>query len=205
MTYYFGRILSKTCVQNVPNSWPPLKSHIYIISMTLLLESRCDSKKSKATPLDFARAVHHQSHLITTLHLFQEGRRQPKSLWSTVKIRRTRVPRNAIVPVGGLRPYSIIILNMRFIPEASLRAWRYFTISMFRASSQITAGSYILERHLWVKNSKPFALTPTWSMACKQTDCITAGMWKLPDSERKTFVWLYAMLDQRRRRWADVV
>ena len=43
----------------------------------------------------------------------------------------------AIVPVGKPRPYSIIILNMRFIPKASLRA-----------SSQITASSYILERHL---------------------------------------------------------
>ena len=39
--------------------------------------------------------------------------------------------------VGTPRPYSIIILNMRFIPKASLRA-----------SSQITASSYILERHL---------------------------------------------------------
>ena len=58
-------------------------------------------------------------------------------VWSTVKIRRTRVPQNAVVPVGRPRPYSIIILNMRFIHKASLRA-----------SSQITAGSYILERHL---------------------------------------------------------
>ena len=58
-------------------------------------------------------------------------------VWSTVKIRGTRVPQKAIVPVGRPRPYSIIILNMRFIPKASLRA-----------SSQITAGSYILERHL---------------------------------------------------------
>ena len=58
-------------------------------------------------------------------------------VWSTVKIRGTRVPQKAIVPVGRPRPYSIIILNMRFIPKASLRA-----------SSQITASSYILERHL---------------------------------------------------------
>ena len=58
-------------------------------------------------------------------------------VWSTVKIRRTRVPQNAIVPVGRPRPYSIIILNVSFIPEASLRA-----------SSQITASSYILERQL---------------------------------------------------------
>ena len=86
-------------------------------------------------------------------------------VWSTVKICRSRVPQNAIVPVGRPRPYSIIIINMRFIPKASLRA-----------SSQITASSYILERHLWVKNSKPFALTPTRSLACKQTDCITAGI-----------------------------
>ena len=42
-----------------------------------------------------------------------------------------------IVPVGRPSPYSIIILNMRFIPKASLRA-----------SSQITASSYKLERHL---------------------------------------------------------
>ena len=58
-------------------------------------------------------------------------------VWSTVKIRGTRVPQNSIVPVGRPRPYSIIILNMRFIPEASLRA-----------GCQITATSYILERHL---------------------------------------------------------
>ena len=58
-------------------------------------------------------------------------------VWSTVKIRGTRVPQKAIVPVGRPSPYSIIILNMRFIPKASLRA-----------SSQITATSYILERHL---------------------------------------------------------
>ena len=70
-------------------------------------------------------------------------------VWSTVKIRGTRDPQKAIVPVGRPRPYSIIILNMRFIPKASLRA-----------SSEITASSYILERHLWVKNSKLFALAP---------------------------------------------
>ena len=46
-------------------------------------------------------------------------------------------PQKAIVPVGKPRPYSIIKLNMRFIPKASLRA-----------SPQITASSYILERHL---------------------------------------------------------
>ena len=46
-------------------------------------------------------------------------------------------PQKAIVPVGRPRPYYIIILNMRFIPKASLRA-----------SSQITASSYILERQL---------------------------------------------------------
>ena len=39
-------------------------------------------------------------------------------VWSTVKIRGTRVPQKAIVPVGRPRPYSIIILNMRFIPKA---------------------------------------------------------------------------------------
>ena len=50
---------------------------------------------------------------------------------------RDKGPQKEIVPVGKPRPYSIIILNMRFIPKASLRA-----------SSQITASSYILERHL---------------------------------------------------------
>ena len=50
---------------------------------------------------------------------------------------RDKGPQKAIVPVGKPRPYSIIILNMRFIPKASLRA-----------SSQITASLYILERHL---------------------------------------------------------
>ena len=50
---------------------------------------------------------------------------------------------------------------MPFIPKASLRT-----------SSQ---SSYILERHLWVKNSKPLALAPTWSLACKHTDCIRQG------------------------------
>ena len=123
-------------------------------------------------------------------------------VWSTIKFRGTRVPQKAIVPLGRPRPYSIIILNMRFIPKASLRA-----------SSQITASSYILERHLWVNNSKLLALALTWSLACKQTDCITAGMLKLLDP--KLVYWhpvntkhLYdfiAMLDQRRRRWADVV
>ena len=58
-------------------------------------------------------------------------------VWSAVKIRGTRVPQNAIVTVSRPRPYSIIIINMRFIPKASLRA-----------SSEITASSYILERHL---------------------------------------------------------
>ena len=97
-------------------------------------------------------------------------------VWSTVKIRGTRVPQKAILPVGRPRPYFIIILNMRFIPKASLGA-----------SSEITASSYILERHLWVNNSKHFALTPTWSLACKQTDCITAGIWKLLDP--KSLYW----------------
>ena len=96
-------------------------------------------------------------------------------VWLTVKIRRTRVPQNAIVPVGRPRPYSIIILNMRF--KASLGA-----------SSQITASSYILERHLWVINSKPLALDPIWSLAWKQTDCITAAKLVLPSSEHQTFV-----------------
>ena len=89
-------------------------------------------------------------------------------VWSTVKIRGSRVPQKAIVPVGGPRPYSIIILKMRFIPS-------------LRASSQITASLYILEWHLWVNNSKLFSLAPTWSLACKQTDCIATGMLKLLD------------------------
>ena len=59
------------------------------------------------------------------------GSSQDLKVWSTVKIRGTRGPQKAIVPVGGPMPYSIIILNMRFIPKASLRA-----------SSQITASSY---------------------------------------------------------------
>ena len=109
--------------------------------------------------------VHH-SHYSVFVDMTSSGLK----VWSTVKIRRTRVRQNAIVPVGRPRPYSMIILNMRFIPKASLRA-----------SSQITASSYILERHLWVNNSKPLALAPTWSLACKQTDCITAGMTKLAD------------------------
>ena len=96
-------------------------------------------------------------------------------VWSTVKIHGTRVPQKAIVPVGRPRPYSIITLNMRFIPKASLRA-----------SSKITASSYILERHP-VNNSKHFALAPNWSLACKQTDCITAGIWKLLDP--KSLYW----------------
>ena len=94
---------------------------------------------------------------------------------------------HAIVPMGRPRPYSIIILDMRCIPKASLRA-----------SSQITASSNILERHLWVNISKPLALAPTWSLACKQTNCITAGMAKLADpklvltpSIHKTFLMTF--------------
>ena len=89
---------------------------------------------------------------------------------------RDKGPQKAIVPVGRLRPYSIIIVNMRFIPKVSLRA-----------SSQITASSYILERHLWGNNSKPLSFAPTWSPTCKQTDCITAGIWKLLDPQ----AWMY--------------
>ena len=75
----------------------------------------------------------------STVIVFWSSRAQYTGLkvWSTGKIRGTRVPQQVIVPVGRPRPYSIIILNMRFIPKASLRA-----------SSQITASSYILERHL---------------------------------------------------------
>ena len=116
---------------------------------------------------------------------------------STVKIRRTRVPQNAIVPVGRPRLYFIIILNLRFIPKASLRA-----------SSQNTASSYILERHLWVNNSKPLALAPTWSLACKQTDCIRGcGNCLTPQlvlTCRRTFsqtLYIYPVLVQC---WASV-
>ena len=129
-------------------------------------------------------------------------KREPDlKVWSTVKICGTRAPQKAIVPVSRPRPYSIILLNMRFIPKASLRA-----------SSQITASSYILERQMWANNSKLMTLAATWSLACKQTDCISDGMLKLlhpklvlTHSKHKTCVWLYAMLDQRRRSWADVV
>ena len=111
---------------------------------------------------------------------------------STVKIRGTRVLQKAIVPVGGPRPYSIIILNMRFIPKASLRA-----------SSQITASSYILERHLRVNNSKPLAFAPRllgrW-LTNKLTvllrgfgNCLTPKL-VLSPSKHKT-----------QRRWADIV
>ena len=94
-----------------------------------------------------------------------------------------RDPQKAIVPVGRPRPYSIIILNMRLIPKASLRA-----------SSQITASSNILERHLWVNNSKPLAFAPTWSLACKQTDCITVGVWKLLDPKLVSqTLYIYSM------------
>ena len=88
-------------------------------------------------------------------------------VWSTIKIRGTRVPQNAIVPVGRPRPYSIIILNMRFIPKASLRA-----------SSQITASSYILERHIWVTIPSNLKALKSWILLCKQTDCITVGISK---------------------------
>ena len=71
------------------------------------------------------------------------------------------------MPVGRPRPYSIITLNMRFIPKASLRA-----------SSQITASSYILEYELIIQS---LSLAPTCSLACKPTDCITAGTWKRLD------------------------
>ena len=58
------------------------------------------------------------------------------------------------MPVGRTRPYYGIILNMRFIPKASLRA-----------SSQITASSYILERHLWVNNSIESQSPWSWILA----------------------------------------
>ena len=108
------------------------------------------------------------------------------------------------VPVGGPRPYSIIILNMRFIPKAA-----------YGASSQLTTSSYILERHRWVNNSTNFkALVLSWAFVCEQTDCITAGISEistradptlvLTPSKHRTFVWLYTMLEQRWSRWANV-
>ena len=110
--------------------------------------------------------------------------RTPESLkvWSTVKIRRTRVPQNALVPVGRPRPYSIIKLNMRFIPTASLRA-----------SSQITASSYLSDIYKLIIQSQ-LALALTWSLACNQTDCITAGMLSNVGS----------VLGPRRRSWPNI-
>ena len=160
---------------------------------------RSESEESESEMFLFDLAIIDIFHTMCLVYKWS-GRLSLK-VWSTGKIRATRVPQNAIVPVCRPRPYSIVILNIRFIPKASLRA-----------SSQITATSYILERYLWVNNTKPLALAPTWSLACKQTDCITVGMSKLVDpkfvltaSENKLFVWLYTMLDQRRRGWADVV
>ena len=95
------------------------------------------------------------------LHIFSTQQWQSitcSKVWLTVKIRGTRVPQNAIVPGG--RPYSIIILNMRFIPKASLRA-----------SSQITASSYIIERHLWVNNSIESQSSWSWILAGHWPDC----------------------------------
>ena len=123
-------------------------------------------------------------------------------VWSTVKIRGTRVPQKAIVPVGRPSPYFIIILNMRFIPKASLRA-----------SSQITASSYIYLSDTYefiIQSSWPLPLLCRW-LANKLTvllrgcwNCLTQACIDMP-SKHKTFVWLDAMLDQRRRSWADVV
>ena len=89
----------------------------------------------------------------------ESGRYSPSKLklkvWSTVKLRGTRVPQKAIVPVGRPRPrpYSIITLNMRFIPKASLRA-----------SSQITANSYILSDiyELIIQSPLPLPLLGRW-------------------------------------------
>ena len=92
--------------------------------------------------------ISHNMHVFIILQIMSVF--SSLKVWSTVKIRKTRVLQNAIVPVGRPRPYSIIILNMRFLPKASLRA-----------SSQITASSYILEQHLRVKNAKPLALALT--------------------------------------------
>ena len=87
-------------------------------------------------------------------------------VWSTVKIRGTRVSQKAIVPVGRPRPYSIIILNMHFIHKASIRA-----------SSQITASSYILERHLWVNNSKPWPLPLLVRWLANKLTVLLWGCW----------------------------
>ena len=83
---------------------------------------------------------------------------------STVKIRRTRVPQNAIVPVGRSRPYSIIILHMRFIPKASLRA-----------TSQITASSHIRFNLAWRKYWRISNLSSSLPHATLKYCCINYG------------------------------
>ena len=67
---------------------------------------------------------------------------------------RDKGPQKAIVPVGRPRPYSIIILNMRFIPKASLRA-----------SSPITASSYIYLSDIYellIQSPLPLPLLGRW-------------------------------------------
>ena len=63
---------------------------------------------------------------------------------------------------------------------------------------------------LIIQNPLPWPLLGRW--VAKKLTVLLRGMSKLVDlklvltpSEHKTFVWLYTMLDQRRRCWADVV
>ena len=108
-----------------------------------------------------------------------------KVIKGVVKIRGTRVPQKAIVPVGNPRPYSIIILNMRFIPKASLRA-----------SSQITASSYIYLSDIYEVIIQSPCLLPLLGrlLANKLTvllrgfgNCLTPEL-VLSPSKHKTFV-----------------
>ena len=84
-----------------------------------------------------------------------------------------KVPQNAILPVGRPRPYFKIILKyvIHSLPTTALRA-----------SSQIIASPYILERHLWVNNSIKalIAQAPSWALRLQANwlyycgDCETA-------------------------------
>ena len=98
------------------------------------------------------------------------------------------------------RPYSIIMLCMRFISNAALRA-----------SSQIIASPYILDRHLWVTNSTK-ALSPG-SLLCLglQTNWLYyCGDLETADQaciDRKAFpqtLYTPPMLGQRHRRWSNI-
>ena len=103
----------------------------------------------------FLQLIQLQTTIVSTLKMIlQISTVLILKIWSTVKISGTSVPQNATVPVGRPRPYSIIILNMRFIPKASLRA-----------SSQITDSRWALlckqTDSITVGISKRFDPTPT--------------------------------------------